>query len=494
MRAQPVTQCRVLELGCAAGGNLIPMAYAFPQSSFVGTDLSIRQISEGRKQIEELGLPNIELKHLDIRDVGDDFGSFHYIICHGVYSWVPEAVQDKILEICSKRLAANGVAYVSYNTYPGWHMRGMIRDMMRYHSKHFSDAMVKVKQSRNLLEFLTRSVKKEGSPYTLLLKSELESLRRSKDSYLFHEHLEECNDPVYFFEFAERAAAKGLKYLGEADLSVMLPENYPPEVENVLRMMSPDNIHVEQYMDFLRNRTFRQTLLCHQTVALNYSLRAERLASFYVSSPAKPVHREVSLTSKEAEPFKGADEVVLNAREPLAKAAMLYLSEIWPRAVSFESLRDTARSRLNAVSPDEKATTQRDTQILGECLLTCYTSASTSLVQLHTHPPEFVTELSERPVGSALARLQAKTKTRVTNLRHETVLLGDLDREVLERLDGQHDRAALLRALTEAVRQGTLSIEREGVPVADAEKVQGVLKDGLNDALHRLAANALLIG
>ncbi|MCD4811464.1 hypothetical protein K8R14_02560, partial [bacterium] len=32
----PVTQCRVLELGCAGGGNLIPMAFHLPDSEFVG--------------------------------------------------------------------------------------------------------------------------------------------------------------------------------------------------------------------------------------------------------------------------------------------------------------------------------------------------------------------------------------------------------------------------------------------------------------------------
>src|SRR5262245_39050357 len=120
MRPQAVEQCRVLELGCAAGGNLIPMAVTYPESHFVGVDLSGREIAEGQRAIETLRLKNIQLAQRDIRDLGDELGRFDYVICHGVYSWVSADVRDKILDLCARLLAPQGVAYVSYNTYPGW--------------------------------------------------------------------------------------------------------------------------------------------------------------------------------------------------------------------------------------------------------------------------------------------------------------------------------------------------------------------------------------
>ena len=126
----PIIHCRVLELGCAGGGNLIPMALNLPDSSFVGIDASAVQIAEGQQAIAALGLANITLHHLDILDVTAELGQFDYIIVHGIFSWVPTAVRDKILEICQQNLTSNGVAYVSYNTYPGWHMMGSIREMM----------------------------------------------------------------------------------------------------------------------------------------------------------------------------------------------------------------------------------------------------------------------------------------------------------------------------------------------------------------------------
>jgi SAM-dependent methyltransferase len=154
LQPAPVEHCRALELGCAAGGNLIPMALTLPDSTFLGIDLSARQIDDGRQTVAALGLTNIELRQLSILDVDASFGRFDYLICHGVFSWVPAAVQEKILAICAAHLAPHGVAYISYNTYPGWHLRGMIRDMMLYHAQQFREPAVRVRQARNLLDFL----------------------------------------------------------------------------------------------------------------------------------------------------------------------------------------------------------------------------------------------------------------------------------------------------------------------------------------------------
>jgi len=186
MRPPPVKRCRVLELGCASGGNLIPMAVELQESTFVGIDLSIRQLAEGQAAIEALGLQNIQLMHMNILDVPADCGQFDYIIAHGVYSWVPPAVQDQILAICKQHLSPNGVGDVSYNTYPGWHFRGMIRDMMRYHAGQFPELRMRMEHARALLAFLAKSVPADHDVYGMLLKRELEWVSRTPDPYLFH--------------------------------------------------------------------------------------------------------------------------------------------------------------------------------------------------------------------------------------------------------------------------------------------------------------------
>src|SRR5260370_20831264 len=47
MSPVPIERCRVLEIGCGDGGNLIPMAPRFPRSGFVGTHLPERPIPAG---------------------------------------------------------------------------------------------------------------------------------------------------------------------------------------------------------------------------------------------------------------------------------------------------------------------------------------------------------------------------------------------------------------------------------------------------------------
>ncbi|MBI3866078.1 MAG: class I SAM-dependent methyltransferase, partial [Planctomycetia bacterium] len=114
LKPTPVDKCRVLELGCAAGNNLIPAAEALPGSTFLGVDLSERQIAVGCTTVDELELDNIELRHGNIMDVSADDGQFDYIIVHGIFSWVPHDVQDRILSVCKQNLTPNVVAYVSY--------------------------------------------------------------------------------------------------------------------------------------------------------------------------------------------------------------------------------------------------------------------------------------------------------------------------------------------------------------------------------------------
>src|ERR1041385_1997312 len=69
MQPAPLTGCRVLEIGCGDGSNLIPMAFHLPGSRFVGVDLAAGAIARGQKVIEDLGLTNIMLVAADLREI-----------------------------------------------------------------------------------------------------------------------------------------------------------------------------------------------------------------------------------------------------------------------------------------------------------------------------------------------------------------------------------------------------------------------------------------
>jgi SAM-dependent methyltransferase len=133
--APGVETCRVLELGCALGHNLIPTAVSLPSAHFNGIDLSARLAVLGQETIDSLGLATIELREQNILDLGQDLGVVDYILAHGVFSWVPDAVREKMLCICREFLPPNGLAFIRDNTYPGWHMHTVARDMMMYRTR-----------------------------------------------------------------------------------------------------------------------------------------------------------------------------------------------------------------------------------------------------------------------------------------------------------------------------------------------------------------------
>ena len=496
MRPTPVQRCRVLELGCAAGGNLIPMAEYLPDSEFVGLDLSARQIQDGNEMVKAFGFKNITLKHASIMDVNDSYGMFDYIICHGVFSWVPNDVQEKVFQICSKQLTPNGIAYISYNTYPGWHLRGMIRDMMRYHSERFNTPQLRTQQARALLDFLAQSVRQDGGAYSVLLKTELETLRHQADHYLYHEHLEEVNAPLYFHQFASRAKVHGLKYLGESRVGTMVTGNFGPEIEKTLRMLATDQIQAEQYMDFLRNRMFRETLICLERVQPNWAVNPEALRVLHVASAAKPVDAagqplEVATVNNEDNiSYKSPNGMSMATTRPLLKAAMQVLGNNYPATIPFDVLRKQARELMGGDSADAKLVAE-DTQVIAIGLLNCYMGSD--LIELHGMPINFVKQISATPTATPMARMQATKSATVTNRRHEVVRLNDLDRHLVPLLDGKHDKAALVEKLTVIAQSGALNVQRDGLTLYDANEIQQALNAIIEQAIGNVARMALLV-
>jgi methyltransferase-like protein len=494
----PVDRCRVLELGCASGGNLIPMAYTLPASEFVGLDYSGQQIAAGQAVSSTLDLRNITFKQLDIRDIAThDLGEFDYIIVHGIFSWVPPDVQAAIFETCRCNLAPNGVAYISYNTYPGWHMLGAIREMMLYHTRDVSEPSMQAAQARALLDFLVESIPSEGNPHGSLLgtyggflRLEMDRMKTNTDNYLLHDELEDINEPIYFHEFAERAAQHGLQYLTEVDFSTVLPMSFPPPVSANLFKLARDVIEMEQYMDFLRNRTFRKTLLVHAAVNVHRMLRPDRLMNLYLASRAQAVSESPDLTSLGVEKFRSADGATLTTDHPVTKVAMTQLRARWPQAMHFSDLLAAARTQLGLDPSSEKSAI--DAQALAANLLKAY-AYSGNLVELHVHPARFTTDVSACPRASPWARLQADEPGQITNLRHERVELDEMARFLLRHLDGTRDRAALFNVVAKPLRDGTLVVRQGDQPVEDLAQAEAILAEELDTNLHWLAQVALLV-
>ena len=444
--APDVRRCRVLDLGCATGGNLLAMALAFPESSFVGVDLSPRQIAAATAAAREIGADNVRFEALSIADIDASFGTFDYIVSHGVYSWVPPQVQQALLAVCANNLAADGIAYVSYNTYPGWHVRGLVRDMILFHDQADLEPHQRVERARGFVDFVARSTPKNDSVYTMMLREEVALLQSANDSYLMHEELESENHPVYFTEFMRRAAASGLQYVAES-APTLADAQMPNDVKDALRSWSANDLAYEQYLDFVRNRTFRRTLLCHAGRRVSREPMPEALLSLCLHARCVADPNAADAATPGVEVFRTTEGVAATMSHPVVRAALHVLIDAAPAAVPFAVLLDRTRAHVADGGVTE--------MLLADAMLRC---ALVRMLDLTTTTGSCVTSLSERPVASPLARLEVRTEPVASSLLHLEVKLADFDKLVLRLLDGTRDREALVDEIIRAVDRGELNL------------------------------------
>jgi SAM-dependent methyltransferase len=442
----------VLEIGCGDGANLIPMAYGLPGGEFVGIDLAARPLASGRETIATLGLGNVRLLHLDLLELPADVGEFDFIVAHGVYSWVPADVRDALLAACSRHLRPNGVAFVSYNTYPGCHLRRMVREMMLYHVDRAPDPTTRIQQGRALIRFLAEA-QRGGDEWQAFLASELQRVDRFAPEHLFHDDLAPINEPLYFHEFIAHAARHELGFVAEAHFGTMLDTEYPEATRGILAQLSGDVTVKEQYLDFLTCRRFRQTLLARADAVRARSPSPAGVERFLVSSSARPVHEPVELAANVLAEFRGERDASVRTDHPTWKAAMLALVDAWPLRLRFDDVVDRSLRRLAA------AGVRSDASELAAFLLAGYGSGALSL---HVHRPGVASAPSPRPRASAIARRQAARGSLVTNLVHAAVVVAsERTRALIGLLDGTRTSEQLAADLERA--------DPAGGPVAPSE-------------------------
>ncbi len=498
MNPAPVERCRVLEIGCGDGANLLPMACRLPSSQFVGFDLAGQPIARGNAHAAALHLSNIEFQQADILAVDASIGQFDYIIAHGVYSWVPAAVQERILSLCREHLTEQGVAYISYNTYPGCHMRQMAREMMLFHVRDMEEPQERVEQGLTLLKFLLQKFPTAAAAradlYGAILSDQVEDMdgwRRRETIY--HDDLAPINTPFYFHQFAAQASQHGLQYLSEANFYETRYHHFPPRVREMLSQFGPEHeILKEQYLDFLKGRSFRQTLLCRNEIQLKRTIDAQGIGGFFISAAKPLIAAEPDLRPGLTADFTGAKGARLQTDFPLAKAALLKLSEAGPRGLACQDLMQAARLYLEQTAQREQfdpgELDVEQMQVLHEVLLAAYYSG---LIELHLQAPLLPSALSERPQAEQFVRWQAEQEQPLTNLFHKTSQLEDaLSQKLLRLSDGTRTRADLLAELTAfAATQG---LKQAGRTLTATHEISALLEHGLEQNLQKLLHMGLL--
>jgi SAM-dependent methyltransferase/methyltransferase-like protein len=474
MQAAPSHAMRVLELGCGRGGNLIPMAAQHHESRFVGIDLSGSAIAEAMRATAELGLENVVFHHRDILAVGPELGSFDYILVHGVYSWVPDAVREAIMALIGGLLAPQGIAYVSYNALPGCRLRDLARDVMLYATRDITEPTERVRVARAALAAFAAA--SDGETFHgAALRQRLAQLADTPDNVLYHDDLNPIARPFALHEVLDAAQRHGLQFLAEASFPNMFAAAKGPAQAMLATIPAEHGVLREQTVDLLIGRAFRETLLCREGIPLRRVIGPGSLAPYHVAAHAtmvEPGEGEEARPGIDRFEFEGG--VRLSVDLHLCKAALRRLSQAWPGSIAFDTLVSQAVADVGAaLEPDRAGQVAR----LEEALIAIFKAG---LLDIKLEPPPLTTAVAERPRASMVARWQAQTSREVANLRHRTVGLdGIVGRKFVTLLDGSRTPEMLLADLNAFLDE----IHASGADVADvprratAEQVAMHLKD-----------------
>ena len=258
---------RVLELGATYGGNIISQALFNPDATFVGIELSQEQVEKGNEVIANAGLTNVSLVQSDIASIGSEIGTFDYIIAHGVYSWVDDGVKEALLRLIDEHLAEDGIAYISYNTYPGWHTMDEVRQLMMFSNRDKTqfNHKEKVLHGKTIGSIVGSQILKYDNLKERNSKflGALRSVMQKDEYYVGHDHLEPNNDPVYFYQFNDHLGAHNLAYLCDADLTLSMVRSFDADIADTLdKLALNDHVAQEQYLDFMLDTTFRKSIIC----------------------------------------------------------------------------------------------------------------------------------------------------------------------------------------------------------------------------------------
>jgi len=335
--APPPGRCRVLELGCGNGSNLIPMADSLPGAEFVGVDLAASPVEQGNRRIARLGIPNVRLEQGDVCALDRSLGRFDYVIAHGLYSWIPPAVRPHVMRVFGELLTDDGVAYVSYNALPGCRLRHLVRDLLKAHFGSRAFEPSQIGEVRAFLADLARLSASKDLPFLELLQREIAFVGRLPDDVLFHDDLAVESHAFLLTEVVAEAASNGLQFLGEAALAEMFTPAGFHAFDHLLETWSGgDRVSREQHFDYVRGRRFRQTLLCRAERTLRHSPGPDQLRMMHLRSRLTP-EDGATLHDRQVARFGGEDRGA-QVDEPIVKVALVHLAQAYPATIGFEPL------------------------------------------------------------------------------------------------------------------------------------------------------------
>lgn len=427
----------MLELGCAEGMNLLPLAERLPQAQFTGVDLSGKQIATAEAARAACGIGNARFVCADLREFEPEAGAFDFVIAHGVYSWVPDEVKERLLAICARALSPNGVAYVSYNVLPGWGLLDGLRKFLLAETSRESDLHAQLDLASRVLSVLAKATAGQPGAYSALLRDAISDMTRKPPALLFHDELGFVNDPCTFLDFTAQAARHDLHFLAEAHFASMPFEHVPAQVRDALGELEPDFLRAQQLMDVLYQRWIRSSLLCRAEPTRIPQPHVIRDCA--IGLRLRPADGKVDLRPRVAMRMLGPNNLTLDFDGSEIKAFLAALAQAGTVRMAFPAIVENANRFLRQVGLPE----------IGDESALCaelFRLFSLDAIDLLLAGDGGLLHTAERPAPSALMRYQARENFALANRWHELIDLTAEGRAALADPAQQPSEAALQQA------------------------------------------------
>ena len=131
---------------------------------------------------------------------------------------------------------------------------------MRYHSSRMDTTEDKIDQGRAMVQFTAEHVLGRPGVYGQFVRQQVDFISQIPGEYLYHEYLEPENTAFTFMNSS--TCCKRMTYnILERPTSRQWWTCIIQKSQRSFNVIAPNIYHLEQYMDFLRNRRFRCSLI-----------------------------------------------------------------------------------------------------------------------------------------------------------------------------------------------------------------------------------------
>lgn len=492
LQPPPIERCRILEIGCALGENLTPLAMELPNAELIGIDLSASQIENARHSADVLGVNNVQYLVGDVSDLPSDVGEFDYIIAHGVYSWVSPEIRQIILDVYSRHLKPQGIGYISFNSFPGWRRRQAMSEMLNFHTESIQAPSEKSRHGKELLDFLLVAIPKALPDYHKYVREIMEGFGDEQylECRLLHDLVESRNEAVWISDFQNDLAARKLAHFGDAEASNESISVLPTDTYEELTERFPNPVKREQHADFLLARTFRQALICHGKQSPRSEWQQGVLLDMEIAAYLSPAPSTGTQNPSAPSQFVDSNKRTFEVKDPFTADLLRKLGRLWPKGLAVAEW--VKRQGLQAEKDHVSIVSRRDyEEILERELGRIMQLYRDGRIDLHSRRPSFATEVGEFPKASPWARWQAARGRIVTSLLHIEVRMSEIHKLLLDLADGTRSRAQLVHEMASRLSHEGKPLVENGKEYKTKEEIHRLIVETIDKRLEKAARVAL---